>query len=169
MPAWLKDKNGHKLRPGERIVIGADIPARVTTFSSKRDWPLSLMQDDFHPSQLSRIPISHLHGRALGYNELAERSRISRDPIQPFAARSIQRAWRAKNERDNAGRQAISSIEIPSHIRSSILSLANVPPADKIGLAGMGLQRRVKRSAKKSTSNKRKKKPNKKGQKKARN
>lgn len=183
MVAWLRDAEGHKLRPGEPLVMNIGRHAslqlkgrRVASDGDRSKGRVSPLE--FSNRRLAEYnplldPYRSLRELTLDYESLEDwmeenipvqgpygpvtraRYRIHRHPRQPFAARSIQRAWKAhKREEERRSAAALSAMSgvpsrglprLPDELREDILSAGGFRHPDRIGLAGAGYQRKAAR------------------------
>lgn len=170
MPPILRDRNGRKLRPGERVIVvddeGTEMPnGRVAV---GRRWhgkplynePYDVALQQFINSRLDTIPISSAWDPSDydgGYRHIP-RSDVFADPAQEVAARTIQNAWKS-SERRKHRKQTSAALKgmhgrvgpkpqkgLPTEIRQSIMaSVTN--DFYRMGLAGIGHQRRGKKKS----------------------
>lgn len=183
MVAWLRDAEGHKLRPGEPLVEKSiwtgNVPLRGNRVASDgsrskgRVSPVEQANRNLAEFNLDLTPYRDLDDLTQDYADLESwmeanfpvkgprfhselpRADIHRDPVQPFAARSIQRAWKAhKREEERRSAAALSAMRgvpsrglprLPDELREDILSAGGFRQPDRIGLAGAGYQRKAAR------------------------
>ena len=191
MAPWLVDRNGNKLRPGERMVdpymahyflsIDADYidddDHRVMSGSRSKGRPSPFDFEDERARRwndhvgvarnpnvravdmasyyMAQVPFDEIGGPQTHF-----RQDVVRHPVQPFAARKIQRAWKehkTKRERSKAALLSVmsgrpgSAAHLPEELRRSVHSAAGFRSHDKIGLAGAGMQRSCRRRAARAT------------------
>lgn len=124
-----------------------DLPDYLSRGPEQDPFALSYMMD--------HLPVTNRVTDPLFPESLARRASRFRHPVQPFAARTIQRAWKAhKREEERRSAAALSAMRgvpsrglprLPDELREDILSAGGFRHPDRIGLAGAGYQRKAAR------------------------